>query len=53
MKKHFDEAWKNIDVNDEGSITLEESHTFQRSLMGRLNHFSLAEGSISDIGSYM
>ena len=42
MKQHFDEAWKQYDMNDEGSISLEEAHTFQRSLMGRLNNFVLA-----------
>lgn len=28
MKKHFDTAWKNSDINDEGEISLEEAHTF-------------------------
>ena len=51
MKDHFDESWKQYDMNDEGSISLEEAHTFQRSLMGRLNNFVLAQGSVSDINS--
>ena len=42
MKEHFEEAWGAYDVNGDGSISLEESHTFQRSLMGRLNNFVLA-----------
>jgi hypothetical protein len=28
MKEHFDEAWNQYDVNGDGSISLEESHTF-------------------------
>ena len=28
MKEHFEETWKNYDVNDDGSISLEESHVF-------------------------
>jgi Ca2+-binding EF-hand superfamily protein len=51
MKEHFDEAWNQYDVNGDGSISLEESHTFMRSLMGRLNNFVLAQGSVSDINS--
>ena len=42
MKKHFEDTWKNYDVNDDGEISLEEAHTFQRALMGRLNNFVLA-----------
>jgi len=51
MKDHFDEAWENYDLNNEGSISLEESHTFQRALMGRLNTFTLSPGSVSDLNS--
>mmetsp|Transcript_16420 Transcript_16420/g.25366 ORF Transcript_16420/g.25366 Transcript_16420/m.25366 type:complete len:93 (+) Transcript_16420:614-892(+) len=51
MKKHFQSSWEKIDVNEEGSIAMEESHTFQRGLMGRLNQFSLAQGSISDVNA--
>ena len=51
MTKHFAETWANYDVNDEGEITLEEAHTFQRALMGRLNQFVLAAGSVSDLNS--
>ena len=28
MKSHFDAAWANTDINEEGSISLEEAHTF-------------------------
>jgi len=49
MKKHFDTAWKNSDINDEGEISLEEAHTFQRSLMGKLNQFAMAPGTVGDI----
>ena len=28
IKDHFEETWKNYDVNDDGSISLEESHVF-------------------------
>ena len=49
MKNHFDEAWKNCDINDEGLITFNEVHTFQRSLMGKLNQFAMAAGTVGDI----
>ena len=51
LKDHFEETWANYDVNGDGSISLEESHVFQRALMGRLNTFALAPGSVSDINS--
>jgi len=51
MKEHFEETWANYDVNGDGEISLEESHVFQRALMGRLNTFALASGSVSDINS--
>ena len=28
MKKHFDVAWANSDINSEGEISIEEAHTF-------------------------
>ena len=28
MKKHFDAAWANSDINSEGEISIEEAHTF-------------------------
>ena len=28
MKKHFDPAWANSDINNEGEISIEEAHTF-------------------------
>ena len=51
MKKHFDEAWAQTDINAEGEISLEEAHTFQRSLMGKLNQFSMAPGTVGDVSS--
>ena len=51
MKDHFEETWASYDVNGDGEISLEESHVFQRALMGRLNSYSLAQGSVSDINS--
>ena len=51
MKDHFEEIWANYDVNNDGEISLEESHTFQRALMGRLNKYVLAEGSVADVNA--
>ena len=51
MKKHFDESWAQTDINGEGEISLEEAHTFQRSLMGKLNQFSMAPGTVGDVSS--
>ena len=51
MKDHFDQTWANYDMNNDGEISLEESHTFQRALMGRLNNFSMASGTIGDVNS--
>ena len=51
LKDHFEETWANFDVNGDGSLSVEESHVFQRALMGRLNTFALAPGSVSDINS--
>jgi hypothetical protein len=39
-----------FDINSDGFIRAEETHTFMRSLMGKLNKFALAPGSLSDIG---
>ena len=50
MKAQFEKAWEKFDINGDGFIKAEETHTFMRSLMGKLNKFALAPGSISDIG---
>jgi hypothetical protein len=51
MKANFEKAWDKFDINQDGFIRAEETHTFMRSLMGKLNKFALAPGSLSDIGS--
>ena len=51
MKANFEKAWERFDINGDGFIRAEETHTFMRSLMGKLNKFALAPGSLSDIGS--
>ena len=28
IKTHFDAAWANVDINEDGEIALEEAHTF-------------------------
>ena len=50
MKANFEKAWERFDINSDGFIRAEETHTFMRSLMGKLNKFALAPGSLSDIG---
>merc|ERR1719331_3531087 len=50
IKANFDKAWDKFDINADGFIKAEETHTFMRSLMGKLNKFALAPGSLSDIG---
>ena len=50
IKKNFDSAWEKFDINNDGFLKPEESHTFMRSLMGKLNKFALAPGSLSDVG---
>lgn len=50
LKANFDKAWDNFDINSDGFIKAEETHTFMRSLMGKLNKFALAPGSLSDVG---
>ena len=50
MKANFEKAWSRFDINADGFIRAEETHTFMRSLMGKLNKFALAPGSLSDIG---
>merc|ERR1711934_448971 len=51
IKANFDKAWDRFDINADGFIKAEETHTFMRSLMGKLNKFTLAPGSLSDIGA--
>jgi len=51
IKANFDKAWDKFDINGDGFIKAEETHTFMRSLMGKLNKFALAPGSLSDIGA--
>lgn len=51
IKANFDKAWDRFDINGDGFIKAEETHTFMRSLMGKLNKFALAPGSLSDIGA--
>lgn len=51
MKAQFEKAWDKFDINQDGFIKAEETHTFMRSLMGKLNKFALAPGSLSDIGA--
>jgi hypothetical protein len=50
IKANFEKAWDRFDINQDGFIRAEETHTFMRSLMGKLNKFALAPGSLSDIG---
>merc|ERR1711935_12379 len=45
----FPRTWARFDVNNSGEIDVTESHTFMRSLLGRLNQFVLAPGSLTDI----
>ena len=49
MAEFFPRTWAKFDINNSGEIDITESHTFMRSLMGRLNQFVLAPGSLTDI----
>ena len=49
IKANFEKTWERFDINADGFIKAEETHTFMRSLMGKLNKFALAPGSLSDI----
>ena len=51
LDANFESAWDHYDQNHEGWIRYEETHTFQRYLMGALNKFTLAPGSITDMSS--
>ena len=49
MSEFFPRTWAKFDLNNSGEIDITESHTFMRSLLGRLNQFVLAPGSLTDI----
>lgn len=49
LKANFAKTWDRFDINADGFIRAEETHTFMRSLMGKLNKFALAPGSLSDV----
>ena len=49
MGEFFPRTWAKYDINNAGEIDVTESHTFMRALMGRLNQFVLAPGSLTDI----
>lgn len=49
MSEFFPRTWAKFDVNNAGEIDITEAHTFMRSLLGRLNQFVLAPGSLTDI----
>jgi hypothetical protein len=49
MAEFFPRTWAKFDMNNTGEIDITESHTFMRSLLGRLNQFVLAPGSLTDI----
>merc|ERR1711935_1185470 len=49
MGEFFPRTWAKFDLNDAGEIDITKSHTFMRSLLGRLNQFVLAPGSLTDI----
>merc|ERR1719359_1598187 len=49
MGEFFPRTWAKFDINNSGEIDITESHTFMRSLLGRLNQFVLAPGSLTDI----
>ena len=51
LDANFDPSWGHFDQNHEGWIRYEETHTFQRHLMGQLNTFAGARGSITDLSS--
>jgi hypothetical protein len=49
MAEMFPRTWAKFDINNSGEIDVTESHTFMRSLLGRLNQFVLAPGSLTDL----
>jgi hypothetical protein len=52
LSKNFEPSWGHFDQNHEGWIRYEETHTFQRFLMGNLNKFAMAPGSIGDVAQF-
>ena len=51
LDANFENAWNHYDQNGEGWIRYEETHVFFRYLLGKLNRFTGAPGSISDLSS--
>ena len=49
MAEFFPRTWAKYDINNQGEIDITESHTFMRALLGRLNQFVLAPGSLTDL----
>ena len=49
MAEFFPRTWAKFDLNNTGEIDITESHTFMRALLGRLNQFVLAPGSLTDL----
>ena len=49
MAEFYPRTWAKFDINNAGEIDITESHTFFRSLLGRLNQFVLAPGSLTDL----
>ena len=49
MAEFFPRTWSKFDMNNTGEIDITEAFTFMRSLLGRLNQFVLAPGSLTDI----
>ena len=49
MAEFFPRTWAKYDINNSGEIDVTEAHTFMRALLGRLNQFVLAPGSLTDI----
>ena len=49
MAEFFPRTWAKFDINNSGEIDITEAHTFMRSLLGRLNQFVLAPGSLTDL----
>ena len=51
IDKNFGQAWDHFDQNGEGWLRYEECHSFLRYLIGPLNKFAIAPGSITDLTS--
>ena len=48
IKANFEKTWERFDINADGFIKAEETHTFMRSPMGRLSELALASDSVAD-----